>query len=254
MAFMIGQGPVGQAGGTSQVFTTPYPHSLGERARDKRGNEYMFCQARTAVAGEGILVSITVDNFVAPLLHTGGLEARVGVAQKQLAVDEAGWVQIYGVAFVQGNNAAAGDAGVGASTDATSIGVLVSTSESDAFALACVPQLAVTSPTGTLSLSPRYTDAAGTQTSLSSVVSSMPLGMVQTILGMSLLSAAQVSNLPDSYITDRWPTVTSPVSAVSATSGPVTLTTYVSGTTGGHIGGEWVVFLNYPMLSGSLTS
>ena len=71
-----------------------------------------------------------------------------------------------------------------------------------------------------------------------------------------LLTAAQVSALPDRIITDHWPTVTSPVSAVSNTTGPVTLTTLVSGTTAvaGHIGGEWIVYLNYTILSGNPTS
>ena len=254
MAFMIGPGPIGQAGGTSQVFTTPWPHSLGERARDKRGNEYMFVACRTAVAGDGILVSITADGYAAPLLHTSLLNARVGVAQKQMAVDEAGWVQIYGVCFVQGNNMAANAVGVGSSTDATSIGVLTSTSEADAFGLQPIPQLVATSPTGTLNFAVQALAAEETDSSLVSAASNTQLGALNLILGMQLLSAAQVSNLPNSYFTERWPTVTSPVSAVSDTSGPVTLTTYVSGTTGGHIGGEWVVFLNYPMLSGGKTS
>ncbi len=249
---MIGQGPAGSGGPTSAVFTTPYPHSLGERSRDKRGNEYMFVQCVTAVAGDGILVSITPDCMAAPLLHTSTLNARVGVAQHQLAVGEAGWVQIYGIAFVQGNNMAANAVGVGASTDATSIGVLTSTSEADAFGLACIPQLVVTSPTGTLNLAARALGAVESDSSLVSAVSNPQLGALNEILGMSLLSAADVSALPNQYITDRYG-ITS-VSPVSNTTGPVTLTTYVSGTTGGHIGGEWVVFLNYPMLAGRQTS
>jgi hypothetical protein len=40
------------------------------------------------------------------------------------------------------------------------------------------------------------------------------------------------------------------VSAVSATSGAVTLTTAATS----HIGGEYVVFLNYPYLAGVRTS
>lgn len=260
MANMVGPGPVGTAGPTSAVFTTPYPHALGDRAKDKRGNEYMFVQCVTAVAGEGTLVSITADNLAAPLLHTSLLNARVGIAQHQMLVAEAGWVQIYGIAFVQGNNMAANEVGVGSSTDATSIGVLTSTSEADVFDLRPIPQLVVTSPTGTINFAARYTAAAEDQSSLVSASSNTPLDALNQILGMFLLSAAQVSALPDNYITERYPMAgtTSPVSgalaAVTNTTGPVTLTTYVSGTTGGHIGGEWVVFLNYPVLSGNKTS
>lgn len=254
MAQLTGPAPAGLAGPTSQTFTTPFPHQLGATARDRRGNEYLFVQCVTAVQGEGTLVSITADNQAAPLLHTSNLNARVGVAQKQMLTTEAGWVQIYGIAFVQGNATAANAAGTGASTDATSISVLSSTSDADAFGLQCIPQLAVTSPSGTLSLAAKSIDATGTQSSLVSDASNTQLGALNIILGMQLLSAAQVSALPDAYITERWATVTSPVSAVSNTSGPVTLTTYVSGTTGGHIGGEWVVFLNYPMLAGNVTS
>ena len=207
------------------------------------------------MSGPGILVSITADHFVAPLLHTSGLQARVGVAQTRLDPDQAGWVQIYGVAFVQGNNMAANAVGTGSSTDATSIGVLTSTSEADARSLRPIPQLVVTSPTGTLN----FAEAAladNQQSSLVSDASNTQLGALNVIEGMYLLSAAQVSALPDAFITAHWPTVTSPVSAVSDTSGPVTLTTLVSGTTvvAGHIGGEWVVYLNFPKLSGNLTS
>lgn len=243
------------AGATSDVFSTsPFPQQLGTQQRDNDGNIYLFCSCVTAVAGAGILVSITADHQVAPLLHTSGLVARVGVAQKQLAVGEAGWVQVYGIAFVQGNNMAANAVGVGASTDATSIGVLTSTSEADALGLVCIPQLVVTSPTGTLNFAARWSAALESDSSLVSAASNTNTGALNVIQGMYLLSAAQVSALPDRLITAHWPNVTSPVSAVSDTSGPVTLTTYVSGTTGGHIGGEWVVFLNYPAVTGNLTS
>src|SRR3990167_6698463 len=159
------------AGPTPNVYTTPYPHELGARARDKDGNEHIFVQCVTAVAGAGILVSITADNRAAPLLHTSGLQARVGVAQKHMAVDEAGWAQIYGIAFVQGNNMAANAVGTGSSTDATSIGVLTSTSEADVLGLACIPQLVVTSPTGTLNLARRWGAAEAAGSSLVSAAS-----------------------------------------------------------------------------------
>ena len=255
MANLIGP-VVAAAGPTSQVWSTsPFPHTVGAMANDQDGNQYLYVSAVTAVSGPGILVSITPDHQVAPLLHTTRLNARVGVAMARMDTNVAGWVQVYGVAFVQGNNMAANAVGVGASTDATSIGVLTSTSEADANGLLCIPQLVVTSPTGTLNLVERA-GAANTQSSLVSDVSNTQFGALNVIQGMYLLTAAQVSALPDRIITDHWPTVTSPVSAVSNTSGPVTLTTLVSGTTAvaGHIGGEWIVYLNYPILSGNPTS
>ncbi len=255
---LIGPGPAGLAGPVSNTWTTPFPHALGDRAKDNRGNEYLFVQCITAVQGEGTLVSIDHAHNVAPLLHTSGLNTRVGIAQTSMTAGQAGWVQIYGVAFVQGNNMAANAVGVGSSTDATSIGVLSSTSEIDAFgAMVPIPQLVVTSPSGTLNFAQRYGDATGdnsANSSLTSVSSNSNIDALNYIQGMTVLTQAQVSALPDAYFTERYPTVTSPVSAVSATSGPVTLTSYVSGTVGGHIGGEWVVFLNYPILSGNLTS
>lgn len=255
MANLVGPSAIATAGPTSNVYTTPYPHAVGTMARDNDGNQYVFVSCLTAVAGPGILVSIDAIHQVAPLLHTSGLAARVGVAQHQMLVGEGGWVQIYGVAFVQGNNMAANAVGVGNSTDATSIGVLTSTSEADALALVCIPQLVVTSPTGTLNFAARWAGGAvESDSSLVSAASNTNVGALNVIQGMNLLSAAQVSALPDAMITAHWPTVTSPVSAVSNTTGPVTLTTYVSGTTGGHIGGEWVVFLNYPVVTGNLTS
>ena len=247
MAQLSAQGPIGASGPTSQVWTTPYPHGLGERARDKAGNEYMFVQCLTAVAGSGLLVSITSDGLVAPLLNTSLLVCRVGVAQTTMAVGDGGWVQIYGTAFVQGNNSFNN----AASTELTSIGAGVSTSEADANGLQPVPQFAVTSPTGTLSLVPLGGADEEVRSSLVSLSSNVqPFGNINIINGMYLLTATAVSNLPNAFIIAQYPTVTSPVSAVSNTTGPVTLTTLATS----HIGGEWVVFLNYPYLSGIRTS
>ena len=256
MAYLAAQGPIGAAGPTSATWTTPFPHALGDRARDKRGNEYLFVQCDTAVAGEGILVNISTNNHVVPLLHTGGILARVGVAQHQLLVDEGGWVQIYGTAFVQGNNSQCTSA-VGQapnSTDLTSVNTITSVSDLDTTnGLLPCPQLNVTSPTGTLGFVFGIGTAAE-DTSLTSLVSNTAYGMYNLIQGMYILTAADVSNMPNAYITERWPNVTSPVSAVSNTTGVVTLTSYVSGSTGGHIGGEFVVFLNYPVTTGRFTS
>ena len=67
---------------------------------------------------------------------------------------------------------------------------------------------------------------------------------------MYWLKPADVSALPDSYFTARFNNVTSPVSAVSNTTGPVTLTTRATS----HLGGEYYVWLNYPYLMGNRTS
>ena len=244
------QGPsMGFAGPTSETWTTPYPHAVGTKARDKDGNEYLFCSAVTAVAGNGILVSITADHQIAPLLGTSLLAARVGIAMQTLAVGAAGWVQIYGVAFVQGNAASANLAG--ATTNATSLSVAnTSVTDGDAFGLFPRPQFVVTSPTGTIAFQVGTEDALGGSDSLVSLSSNVFGAMVNYIYGMYLMTAAQVSALPDRLITERWPNVTSPVSAVSDTSGPVTLTTLATS----HIGGEYVVYLNYPYVSGVRTS
>ena len=235
---------MGFAGPTSEVWTTPFPHALGTKARDKDGNEFLFCQAVTAVAGSGILVSITADHQIAPLLNTSLLAARVGIAMQTIAAASGGWVQVYGIAFVQGGAMAAG------STELTSLnGSGVSVSEGDAFTLYPRPQLVVTSPTGTLGLHEGVSDDTNTS-EVASLSSNAPFGNINIIHGMYLLSQAQVSALPDRLITEHWPNVTSPVSAVSATSGAVTLTTAATS----HIGGEFVVYLNYPYLAGVRTS
>lgn len=239
MSRLIGAGIVGAAGPTSQVWTTPYPHALGDKARDKDGNEYVFCSADVAVAGDGIVVSISAHNTVAPLLSTSLLAARVGIARQTMAAAEGGWVQIYGIAFVQMSTAA--------STELTSVNVAnVSVSEGDANGLFPIPQLVVTSPTGTLSLVAGQAD--GDPTSLTSVTSAPLFGNVNRILGIYVMSVADVSALPDRFIFDRYG-ITS-VSPVSNTSGVVTLTTRATS----HVGGEMVVFLNFPYLEGIRTS
>ena len=235
---------MGFAGPTTESWTTPFPHALGTKARDKDGNEYLFCQAVTAVAGSGILVSITADHQIAPLLATSLLAARVGIAMQTLAAAAGGWVQVYGVAFVQGGGMGAG------STELTSLaGDFVSVSEGDAFTLYPRPQLVVTTPTGTLGLMAGPQDSFMTS-EIASLSSNTHFGLINLIQGMYLLTQAQVSALPDRFITEHWPNVTSPVSAVSATSGAVTLTTAATS----HIGGEYVVYLNYPYLAGVRTS
>jgi hypothetical protein len=163
----------------------------------------------------------------------------------QTAGANAGWVQIYGTAFVWAK-------GSTASTDATSLYTNgVSVSEGDANGLLPAPQLVVTSPSGSLGWV-----AEGQLTSQTTLlVSDFPYNKVLIIRGMYILSQAQVSDLPSSLITERYPNTTSPVSAVTDTSGPVTLVTHSTATSVGfHPGGEMVVFLNYPYMEGQATT
>ena len=39
--------------GTSNVFTTPFPLAAGTRARDRDGNEYLFCDFTATVYAVG---------------------------------------------------------------------------------------------------------------------------------------------------------------------------------------------------------
>lgn len=83
--------------GTSDVYTTPFPIQPGTRARDRDGNEYVFCDF-TATVYAGVLVQITAANLASPLLGTAGEAYRVGVVIAASATsDNAGWVQIYGL-------------------------------------------------------------------------------------------------------------------------------------------------------------
>lgn len=255
MAQLTGHPGAGPAGPTSQLWTTPWPHALGEKARDKDGNEYVFCAAITTNLGDGALVSIDANNQAAPLLNSSLNPTRVGVwrgGTGSAGVD-AGWVQIYGVSFVWYKGAAASTDNISQASLAANAGVSVS--ESDAFGLFPTPQVVVTSPSGTLGLLAGVSDELA-ESSLVSLSSNGFGAMVNIIKGMFVLTAAQVSNLPDRLFTARFTNTTSPVSAVSNTSGPVTLTSYVSHASGAaiHPGGELAVFLNYPYLEGIRTS
>jgi hypothetical protein len=98
MANLSAQGPIGAAGATSEVFTTPFPHQLGDRARDRAGNEYIFVDFTGTVYG-GTPVQINGDFTAAKVGITG--RGAFGVACSSATSDNAGWVQIYGKATVQ---------------------------------------------------------------------------------------------------------------------------------------------------------
>ncbi len=107
------QGPAQSfPGGVSNTFTTPFPISLGTKARDSFGNEFVFCQtgANTTVAPE-MVVTIGAD-WVATPIGSVGFSGPVGVVadyQKQgntsarvsaYPINSSVWVQIYGRTFV----------------------------------------------------------------------------------------------------------------------------------------------------------
>lgn len=124
---------IGSAGPTSQVWTTPFPHKPGDKARDTQGNEYVFCDFTGTVFG-GILVAIDDRYNATPLLGTANVPSRVGVAMTAGTSDNGGWVQVYGL------------------HGAVQTGITSDTGASDSAAYIMVPQTSVGSPSGTLTL------------------------------------------------------------------------------------------------------
>jgi hypothetical protein len=215
MAQLVGPGLIGAAGPTSQTWTSPFPHRPGDKARDRDGNEYIFCNFVTTNVSGGVLVLIDSEHAARPLLGTARVGGRVGVAMTgATAGTDAGWVQVYGVHFaVQGNGAS---------------DTLVSDQTVDYH---LIPQTSVSTPSGTLSLVARETG-----TSIEATLSYIP------IRNMWLVPSAEVSDLDH---TDALGT-----STVSAASGPVTAVTATTNGTSMHTGLCWPVFLNYPYVDG----
>lgn len=93
MAELIGPGPIGLPGGTSVVFTTPFPIKVGARAQDSDGREYVFCDFTSTVnPGQPVAIS---SAFEAGILAVTG-RGPIGVALARGTSDNAGWVQVYG--------------------------------------------------------------------------------------------------------------------------------------------------------------
>lgn len=229
MPRIVGPGLIGAAGPVSDIYTTPFPHKPGDKARDKRGNEYVFVAYTGNVSG-GVVVAIDSMYNATPLLGTARVGSRVGIAMTGATANtNGGWVQIYGMHIaVQVSGATDSDGGsANLSSDQTVNYILI-------------PQTSVTTPSGTLAM---VAFTAGTSIAESSVEANR-------IWGMWLVPAAEVSAIPDADWLDVYSNVTSPVSAVSNTSGAVTL---ISGTTNGtsiHTGTSRPVFLNYPWVNG----
>lgn len=210
---------MGMAGPTSQMWTTPFPHKPGDKARDTDGNEYVFVDF-TATVYYGCLVQITSTYLAAPLLGTSLQPFRVGVvmagtpsSDNHPTSNHGGWVQIYGVhPAVQ-----TGTASNGGVSDST-------------VAFWCIPQTSVGTPSGTLSV---IAQGAGTSIAQSSVDGNL-------IYGMWLVHFGEVTDLT------TWP-------GSSGASGPTSVLPNgeTSGTnTSAFIGQTYAVFLNYPYVTG----
>lgn len=76
--------------------------SVGARATDYNGKEYVFVQANSAIAAFDV-VTIPSDTFVAADFSTtvAAASEMIGVAQYALASGDYGWVQIYGACKVK---------------------------------------------------------------------------------------------------------------------------------------------------------
>lgn len=227
MGQFVGPGGMGQAGPTSNFYTSPFPHAPGERARDREGNEYMFVDF-TATVYFGTLVQITSTGQASPLLGTTAIGSRVGVVVGGLATtvspnhptsDHGGWVQIYGVHPAVQTGVASG----GGASDST-VGFEV------------IPQTSVGTPSGVFSLV-APTDLSGASGASTSA---------NIIHGMWLVPFTEVTDLT------TWP-------GSSGSSGPTSnnnwLTDGASQTSGANtsafIGQTYAVFLNYPYVTGN---
>ena len=220
MPELVGQGPPLAAGGTSVIFSAPFPHKPGEKARDKDGNEYVFVDFLNTVY-YGALVQINSLYQAAPLLGTANIPFRVGVvcsgnpsSADHPTSDQAGWVQVYGVhPAVQ--TGVATDGGVSATAGG---------------AYFCIPQTSVGTPSGTLSLVVQATAVSIINTSTSGNV----------IYGMWVVDFAEVTDLT------TWP-------GSSGASGPTSrdiLNDTSGANTSAFIGQTYAVFLNYPYVIG----
>lgn len=88
----------GFPGGTSQVYTTPFPMRPGQRARGLSGEEYVFVDFASTAYGRSV-VQINSDYTASAITTTG--RGPIGVVCTGVTSDNGGWVQIYGRCFVQ---------------------------------------------------------------------------------------------------------------------------------------------------------
>ena len=244
MPHLVGPGLIGAAGPTSVFYTTPFPHKPGDTARDKDGNEYVFCDLK-ATLYRGCVAAIDSSFKAGPLLGAaaaGFMASRVGVfvggdatSVNNATSDNGGWFQIYGLHQAVQTNAASG----GLSSDGT-------------VAYTPIVQSAVGTPSGVLSL----LTVATIGTSIA----------VTSSDGVQIYGLWVVPNGASDVLTSGYESVSDIQSAVSAwpvsgASGPSSLDPdpgntaaqgmLTSGTnTSGFIGQTYVCFLNYPYVHG----
>jgi hypothetical protein len=222
VADLVGPGAIVAAGPTSAIFSTPFPHRPGDKARDRDGNEYLFVDF-TATTYYGCLVQIDELHRATPLLGTANLPLRVGVVCSGITSTEAGnhptsdnggWVQIYGVhPAVQ--TGVATDGGVSATAGG---------------AYFAIPQTSIGSPSGTLSLQ--------AQAAAVSVINTSTGG--NQIYNLWVVDLGTVTDLPN-WIGSSGASGPSSMDSLNATSGAAT---------SAFIGQTYAVFLNYPYVLG----
>lgn len=171
-------------GGTSVVFTTPWPLRPGTTGQDVDGNEYVFCTFNTVVnAKQPVRIN---SDFSAEVLEVTG-RGPIGVACARGSSDQAGWVQIKGKCMMMIIDAGSGgtqpspsDAANGPTTLSTSVPTrfVLSTSITSPHSLAWVSGNASTASgiyvtgltvaqdaaPGSVSLTTATTDASGAHT------------------------------------------------------------------------------------------
>ena len=98
MAHLSAQSAIGAPHPTSEVATTPFPVQLGTFMRDSAGNGYVYVDF-TGTVYTGTPVQINSDFTAAKVGATG--RGAFGVACCEATSNNAGWVQVYGRAYVQ---------------------------------------------------------------------------------------------------------------------------------------------------------
>lgn len=208
------QGPtLAFPGGTSEVYTTPFPIAAGTRARDSKGNEFIFCDNAAETFRAGSWVTINYENFRATLLTTTG-RGPVGVVMKGSAttVTDAGsrghWVQIYGRVLAQ----------IGGSVVSPSDAANGPTTGSDSAATVFTLPTSATTPTGVA-----YPTSAACQNQRS-----LTIAGVTVAIGASVADVSGHAGQGGVESRESTPAVTAVTSAAS------------------FVGTAIYVFLNYP--------
>jgi hypothetical protein len=206
-------------GGTSQTYTTPFPVALGTKARDARGNEYVFCVTGGATSAPEMVVVVGADYTITPIGAAGAVGtigvvvdyAKQGLTSALVSGYPTGtglWVQIYGRAYIM--------YGGGGTSPSENLLTTVRTSLAIRFHVA-------TSTASTPVGQPRPTSLADNVVSLSDFL----------IHGMYVATDATPDASGASVMRDDGTTLGLGVTAVSAT----------------HSGATIAVWLNYPYAS-----